>query len=271
MQVKYGQEYMRPGIYRIKCNPNNTIYVGQARNLSNRVATHRQNLRKGIHKNSHLQSAYDKYGELAFSVAYLLSCSIEDLTWYEQRVLDIFKKRYRVFNTNAPVDTPMLGRKREYNHNCIQALHDNRDKALEALATIRASNPTYREHMRLVGVSSMKRLRNDPNIEAKRKVNAAKSQSNPELEALRRKQMKDRYANGWRPKRNPIKTPIVDLGSGIKYESYTQAADILGVGVPTIHRWVNGRSDGRHRNYNGKKDWCKYDEANIRHTECRKP
>lgn len=254
---------MRSGIYRVKCHANDTVYVGQAINLSNRTAQHRQQLRKDKHPNRHMQNAFNKYGESEFSVAYLMHCDAKDLTWHEQRVLDIYKRKFKVFNTNAPVDTPMLGAKRGHIPNCIAALDQYRWKAHEALDDKRRTDPDFAAFMSEVGRTAMKRLRADPLIEAKRKRLAAEAQSHPALVKLRSTQMKARYASGWKQRCNPKKTKIINTDTGITYESYTKAAEIHGVGVPTIYRWVNGRSDGRSRNNKGKPNWRIYDKENI--------
>jgi len=51
-------------IYKILNKINGKIYIGQTRSKpSRRWASHKQKLRRGIHSNSHLQSAWDKYTE----------------------------------------------------------------------------------------------------------------------------------------------------------------------------------------------------------------
>lgn len=55
------------GIYKIICTANGKIYVGSAKNLRERWRKHRIMLRKGDHHSIHLQNAWNKYGELAFT------------------------------------------------------------------------------------------------------------------------------------------------------------------------------------------------------------
>lgn len=54
-------------IYCIKNNLNGHCYIGQTLNHSARFSKHLTALRKGNHCNTHLQRAYNKYGENAFS------------------------------------------------------------------------------------------------------------------------------------------------------------------------------------------------------------
>ena len=56
----------KPGIYKIVNKTNNKIYVGSATDLKRRWREHKYKLRKGIHSNKHLLSAWNKYGEESF-------------------------------------------------------------------------------------------------------------------------------------------------------------------------------------------------------------
>lgn len=59
---------MKPqsGIYQIRNTQNGSRYVGSSATLSHRKAVHFSFLRAGRHPNSHLQRAFDRYGEEAF-------------------------------------------------------------------------------------------------------------------------------------------------------------------------------------------------------------
>ena len=85
-------ELKQSGIYQISNIANGKIYIGQASDLYNRWfrnrSAHIPNLRKGTHKNTHLQSAWTKYGEGAFVFEVLLFCKKEDLNYWEQCWLD---------------------------------------------------------------------------------------------------------------------------------------------------------------------------------------
>lgn len=54
------------GIYIIKCNANNKVYIGQSINLSQRLNEHKNKLIRGVHNNKHLQNAFNKYGQKTF-------------------------------------------------------------------------------------------------------------------------------------------------------------------------------------------------------------
>lgn len=81
----------KSGIYRITNKVNNKIYIGSAYNLSNRFSTHKYSLKNNKHKNPHLQSAWNLYGEKEFIFEILEI--VEDKTKIierEQYYLDLY-------------------------------------------------------------------------------------------------------------------------------------------------------------------------------------
>jgi GIY-YIG catalytic domain len=54
------------GIYQIRCLPTGKIYVGSTVDFFERWSRHRRILRRGKHRNSALQNAWNKYGEDSF-------------------------------------------------------------------------------------------------------------------------------------------------------------------------------------------------------------
>ena len=80
------------GIYQITCTVNNKIYIGSATNLRTRKKHHIYYLRHNTHHNPHLQNAWNKYGEEAFTFDVLeLILLPEMLTTREQYYLDKLK------------------------------------------------------------------------------------------------------------------------------------------------------------------------------------
>jgi group I intron endonuclease len=59
--------YMARGIYKIINVINNKFYVGSAVDFTVRKRKHWWQLRKGTHRNKHLQAAWNKYGEQSFT------------------------------------------------------------------------------------------------------------------------------------------------------------------------------------------------------------
>jgi group I intron endonuclease len=78
------------GIYSIENVVNGKKYIGQSVDLVRRKNKHFRTLKSGIHRNIHLQRAFDKYGESAFAFKILLYCEKYELTYYEQAVVNLY-------------------------------------------------------------------------------------------------------------------------------------------------------------------------------------
>lgn len=78
------------GVYAIINTLNGKKYVGSTKCFKTRFAEHRSQLRKGNHKNIHLQNAYNKYGEKYFIFSILEECeNIQStLNFIEQKWID---------------------------------------------------------------------------------------------------------------------------------------------------------------------------------------
>jgi hypothetical protein len=76
------------GIYQIRCKVNGKIYIGSAVALNARWLKHRAGLRRGKHRNSHLQFAWDKYGEESFDFSVLEFVPRASLLQAEQNWID---------------------------------------------------------------------------------------------------------------------------------------------------------------------------------------
>jgi len=88
------------GIYQIQNVLNGKCYIGSAVNLKKRWRYHLGDLRREQHCNTHLQSAFDKYGETVFTFALLEQ--IEDtsqLIVREQYYLDTLNPEYNISPT----------------------------------------------------------------------------------------------------------------------------------------------------------------------------
>lgn len=82
---------MTSGIYCITNTKNKKRYIGSSSNINKRLHEHRTLLRKGKHHSRHLQAAWDKYGEEAFSFDLVCTCEPEDLLAQEQFWIDSFQ------------------------------------------------------------------------------------------------------------------------------------------------------------------------------------
>jgi group I intron endonuclease len=85
------------GVYRIKNTLNGNIYIGSSANMEYRFYIHLYRLRRGIHCNQHLQSAFDKYGENYFVMDVIKSCKPDELIELEQFYIDTLKPEYNIY------------------------------------------------------------------------------------------------------------------------------------------------------------------------------
>lgn len=78
------------GVYIIKNTVDKKVYIGSSKLISGRFETHKKALRRGIHINSHLQNAWNKYGEKAFTFEVLEYCEPEVRFEVEQGFIEVF-------------------------------------------------------------------------------------------------------------------------------------------------------------------------------------
>jgi group I intron endonuclease len=84
------------GIYKIKNLINGDFYIGQSINLHKREIDHFGKLRRKESRNTHLQNAFNKYGKENFIFKVLLYCEPDQLTYYEQKMVDILNPHYNI-------------------------------------------------------------------------------------------------------------------------------------------------------------------------------
>jgi group I intron endonuclease len=79
---------------------NGKIYIGSSKTVEYRCYEHRKNLRKNKHVNSHLQCAWNKYGEENFIFENVEECNETDLLTNEQLLIDKIKSTDRTIGYN---------------------------------------------------------------------------------------------------------------------------------------------------------------------------
>ncbi len=96
-----------PGIYKITCTTTGKFYIGSAVDLCHRRAQHLYALRNNQHHTQHLQNAWNKYGEEAFTFEVLELVLPVFQVEREQYWLDTLKPfDKRGFNINRTANKP---------------------------------------------------------------------------------------------------------------------------------------------------------------------
>lgn len=110
------------GVYCIKCNVNNKVYIGGAyKSFGSRIKSHKHTLRLLRHSNRHLQAAWVKYGSQQFTFHIVERCGpkqvIESRETYWIAFYKATDRRYGynicpIANSVSGVQSPAKGRKR---------------------------------------------------------------------------------------------------------------------------------------------------------------
>ena len=126
---------MNTGVYVIEHTASGKKYIGSAaKSFDQRWGNHRRTLRKGTHKNTHLQRAWNKYGEDAFVFRIVKRTAPEEAIESEQAYIDLHqacdpKHGYNIApiagsnlgvkhtdETKAKLSAAMMGNKRKLGH-----------------------------------------------------------------------------------------------------------------------------------------------------------
>lgn len=83
-------------IYKITNLVNNKIYIGSAFNFKKRYNNHISSLNRNVHKNLHLQLAYNKYGKNNFKFEIIEECDKDNILQREQYWIDTVKPEYNI-------------------------------------------------------------------------------------------------------------------------------------------------------------------------------
>lgn len=91
---------MSCGIYCIKNKVNDKRYVGLSRNIETRWKSHKNRLNSGNHINTHLQAAWNKYGESNFDFIIIELCSDDVIKDREIYYISLYKTQDNRFGYN---------------------------------------------------------------------------------------------------------------------------------------------------------------------------
>ncbi len=150
------------GVYTIINAINGKRYVGSTVNLRQRLWEHKHNLERGLHRNAHLQNAWNKYGADNFNFLVLFCCPVEQILILEQQAIDK-KAEYNI--------SPKAG-------NCLGVKHTPEMRA--KLSIVKTGKHPNEETRKRMAAAQMGRHHSD---ETKAKISAANRgvKKSPEL------------------------------------------------------------------------------------------
>lgn len=98
------------GIYRIVCIKNGRYYYGSSQDINKRWKYHKWAFRNDSHINSHMQNAWNKYGETSFHCEIVELVSIDRLLKVENIYLKEHVEKRSCFNIALDATAPMKGK-----------------------------------------------------------------------------------------------------------------------------------------------------------------
>ena len=93
-------------IYRVRCTKTDKIYVGSARNPTQRWMAHLSKLRNGKHHSIHLQRAFSKHGEDCFFFE-VMEYVHDDLFLLAREQFWIWRNASRLYNASPTAGSPL--------------------------------------------------------------------------------------------------------------------------------------------------------------------
>lgn len=161
---------MTCGVYSITNIKSKKRYVGSSANIERRWRRHLVDLRGGAHHSRHLQSAWNKYGELAFRFEVVSTCEPDNLIAQEQFWIDAFQAADEKHGYNR---APQAG-----NRFGLKCSNETRAKLS---ASHKGRKPSEETRARLS--IAMREAQNRPEVRAKRVASLTGKKHSPEAKA----------------------------------------------------------------------------------------
>lgn len=129
---------MNQGIYTITHIKSGKQYVGSSVTIKRRFNRHKNELRKNIHRCSHLQRAWNKYGEEAFVFDIIEPIvDVDQILLREQHWMDALKKSKTLYNTCPKAGSPLGMRLTEEQRAKISKAHKGKIKGKDHVEAMR--------------------------------------------------------------------------------------------------------------------------------------
>jgi len=145
------------GVYRVVDRSTGQCYVGQSRRVKKRIGEHFRLLKKGIHPNPHLQSAFDSAPADAFTAEI-------EVTFEDPADMDILEEAYLkgdakfdespgLFNISSTARTPMENRR-----------HTDQTKSQISVSKLGKTEHVTPEYRKKLSEAHTARLLSDPDF-----------------------------------------------------------------------------------------------------------
>lgn len=216
------------GIYQIRNKKNGKRYIGRTVNFARRKSQHFSDLRAGRHFNSHLQRAWNKYGESAFVFEELEVLPQSEQERREQWYLD--KHLKDLYNTSESAKQPKTrkGQKSSKEHR-------------EKISKANKGKPKSEAHRKALSKAQTGLKRSPEAVAKTTKANRGKKRT-PETRAkISKSSMGKKGTYGHKGKKHSVEAkakmsrPVVCEGN--VYSSLTEAANALNLSGATAVRY----------------------------------
>lgn len=145
---------MSSGIYQIENKINSKVYIGSSNNIKRRWQKHKALLRHNKHPNSHLQAAWNKYGEDNFIFSIIELCNIDSLLDREQYFINTRNPEYNQTLIAGKIEMT-TDRRMKLSRSITQAYKDGRmQKAIKTIYQYDLKGNYIREYASLVEASN---------------------------------------------------------------------------------------------------------------------
>lgn len=98
-------------IYAIKNTTNGKMYIGSTVNMTARFKKHKTDLKRNCHCNTHLQNAYNLYGESVLDFIILATCGKHQLIPKEKEFIEKYHSLDPTFGYNLTLPRETIARK----------------------------------------------------------------------------------------------------------------------------------------------------------------
>ena len=269
-------------IYKIINVVSNKFYVGSSTNFTERTRVHRNRLRRGDHHCTHLQAAWDKYGEAAFVFAVVEHIERwEDLQAAEDRWLIEWVGKPECYNLGTRSGAPMRGRTGDKHPSFGKSISAEQKQNISATlrryyALAPENHPRFGKHLseqsraqisknrkgKMAGDSHY-RFGETVSAEVRKKIGDAqrgKSKAPRVLTDEGREKIRAAAEAGhytsFKGKQHSAESRklmgdgIIVLPSGRRFDTITEMREALGVPIATVHRSLRSNKPvalGKHR------------------------